>query len=189
MSSVDKAPVVFLEGERVQLCPIRRGDAGLYMRWFNDHQVARYLGIHQPLSREQIENGLEERRSKKVDEEVMLGIWLKDPLRLIGNIGIHDINPRDRHGELGIFIGDSDRWNQGYGTEAIHLLLGYAFDTLNLRKVWLDVRAHNERGLAAYQKIGFEEVARCKEHRYIDGAWRDEIIMELLKNTFVSTTD
>jgi RimJ/RimL family protein N-acetyltransferase len=188
MSSAGDTPVVFLEGERLQLCPLRRGDTRQYSRWLNDHRIARYLGIHQPLSHKQMDRSLEDRLNKTVDEEVLLGIWRKDPLQLIGNIGIHDLHPRDRHGELGIFIGEPDQWNQGFGTEAIRLLLGYAFDTLNLHKVWLDARSHNHRGLATYKKIGFKEVARLREHRYIDGAWRDEIIMELFKEAFVSTS-
>jgi len=64
----------------------------------------------------------------------------------IGRCGLYNIDRTARHAELGIGIGDKEYWGRGYGREAVGLLLDYAFRFRNLRRVWLEVYAANERG-------------------------------------------
>ncbi len=53
--------------------------------------------------------------------------WVK-----IGNMGFFDFDHKARSAEVGIMIGNKDFWNQGYGTEAMTLMLKHGFETLNL---------------------------------------------------------
>lgn len=55
---------------------------------------------------------------------------------------------------LGILIGEKDCWSRGYGTEAVRLMCGYAFNTLGLRRVQLHVHDDNPRGVRCYEKAG-----------------------------------
>src|SRR5438477_214806 len=84
-----------------------------------------------------------------LDIHVPLSIVLNATDRLIGVAGLHSINQKDRHAAFGISIGEKEEWGKGYGTEATRLIVGYAFETLNLNRVWLHVHAHNERGIRA----------------------------------------
>jgi RimJ/RimL family protein N-acetyltransferase len=177
-------PVTFLEGERISLCPLRREDAHQYTIWLNDDEVSQFLLMHQPLTLEAELEFLDRVLTQKVDEGVILGIWLQQPRKLIGGVGLHAIHRRDRHAELGVFIGEKEQWAKGLGPEAMRLLIRYGFDTLNLRKILLCHYSHNARGRAAYDKLGFQEVGRLKEHRWIAGAWRDEHIMEIFRDEF-----
>ena len=83
----------------------------------------------------------------------------------IGNISF-EINRKNRNAELGIAIFDKNYWSQGYGTESIQLLFKYAFEILGLHKVYLNVVANNARAAKAYEKVGFKEIGRRKEHWY-----------------------
>lgn len=58
-------------------------------------------------------------------------------------------------GIIGIAIGDRDNWGRGYGTDAMRLIVQYAFMELNLRRVTLGVNAYNPRAIQAYEKVGF----------------------------------
>ena len=107
-------------------------------------------------------------------------IVLREGERAIGLVGLHGFRNSARRGTLGITIGEPDCWGQGYGTDAIELLLGHAFDELNLHRVELCVYATNARGIACYEKLGFVHEGAKREAMVVDGAYVDEVQMGLL---------
>jgi RimJ/RimL family protein N-acetyltransferase len=74
----------------------------------------------------------------------------------IGMITLYDF--RNEGCELGIKIGPEDLRGRGYASEAVELLIGYAFDTLGLRTVRGSTLAHNQRMRRVFEKNGFERV-------------------------------
>jgi RimJ/RimL family protein N-acetyltransferase len=74
----------------------------------------------------------------------------------IGMVTLYDF----RHGgcELGIKIGPEDLRGRGYATEAVELLMGYAFDSLGLEVVRGSTLSHNERMRRVFDKNGFVQV-------------------------------
>jgi RimJ/RimL family protein N-acetyltransferase len=74
----------------------------------------------------------------------------------IGMITLYDF--RNEGCELGIKIGPEDLRGRGYASEAVELLIGYAFDTLGLRTVRGSTLAHNHRMRRVFEKNGFERV-------------------------------
>jgi RimJ/RimL family protein N-acetyltransferase len=75
--------------------------------------------------------------------------------RIIGETGLDSVVWN--HGEtfVGISIGEKDLWNQGYGTDAMRVVLRYAFLELNLHRVSLTVFEDNRRAIRSYEKAGF----------------------------------
>ncbi|KGQ22232.2 GNAT family N-acetyltransferase [Thermus filiformis] len=95
---------------------------------------------------------------------------------LIGTVELYDLTPEE--GTLGILIGRKDRWGQGYGTEAVKALLGYAFGPLGLKRVRLRTFAHNERAQRAFKKAGFQEVGRARTRE------GEDVLMEVERGAF-----
>ena len=91
------------------------------------------------------------------------------------------VDAMHRRAELGIAIGEKGDWGRGYGTDAIRVILRFAFDVLKLRRVELITDVDNERGIRAYEKCGFvrEGVLRAKRLRY--GEPLDMLIMAVLR--------
>ena len=169
----NKNNVVFLAGKRVSLRPVEKEDVPDLERWINDEEVRRNLLSFLPMNKADEEEwvaGI----SKKKATEIVLIITVKG--KPIGTVGFH-IRPNDRNATLGIGIGEKRYWGKGYGTEAITLILRYAFNTLNLRKMCLGVIAFNKRAVACYKKCGFKEEGRLKEQHFRDGKYHDEIRM------------
>ena len=81
-------------------------------------------------------------------------------------------------------IGEKDFHGKGYGTEALRLLIAYAFDTLNLQKLEIEVFSSNPRALACYKKVGFVEEGRKRRRYYIRGEYKDAIQLGMLKEEF-----
>ena len=103
---------------------------------------------------------------------------------MIGTVGLVRYSPINRTATLGIFIGDKEYRNEGYGTEAIRLILDYGFNYLNLNNIKLDLMSFNERALKCYTKCGFKEYGRRRKCKFINGKYYDSIEMDILAEEF-----
>ena len=81
---------------------------------------------------------------------------------------------------MGIFIGDKACWGKGYGPDAIRQLLRYAFEELNLHKVYLTHFGQNERGRRCYEKCGFVQEGVLRDHAFKGGKYHDHPIMSVI---------
>jgi RimJ/RimL family protein N-acetyltransferase len=95
---------------------------------------------------------------------------------------LHQINHRNRNCEWGIWIGPPERWNQGFGTEACRLAVGYAFDHMAMEKVSLDIYEGNDRARRAYQKAGFATEGILRRHYWLGGRLVDVEIMSVFRD-------
>jgi RimJ/RimL family protein N-acetyltransferase len=174
-----------ITGERVRLRAIERDDLPRFAAWLNDPHVRRNLMIYQPLSIVQEENWYEEILKHHPDEQP-LSIEVKSETgwQLAGNCGFFDLNQRDRSAEIGIFIGDSNLWGQGYGCEAMRLMAAHGFDNLNLNRIYLRVFETNQRGIRCYEKAGFRHEGRLREARFHEGRYIDMLMMSILKREY-----
>lgn len=101
--------------------------------------------------------------------------------RFIGTCSLFNHNTTAQTAELGITIGDKEYWGKGYGREAVGLLVEYGFRMLNLRRIWLQVHARNERAIRAYRAAGFEEEGRLKVHVWSNGQYDDLVLLARLR--------
>ena len=101
--------------------------------------------------------------------------------RIIGEIGLDGI--RWTHGDcfVGIGLGEREFWGKGYGTDAMRIILRYAFTELNLQRVTLDVFEYNPRGVRSYEKVGFVHEGRERGTLLRDGRRWDLIFMGILR--------
>jgi len=176
--------VVFLAGEKIDLCPIGKEALGKLLVWMNDQEVTQYLRKYLPTYEKEEAQWLDN-LSARGGSDLVLGIETKEGV-LIGTIGLHGINQTSRVVTLGISIGDKNYWSKGIGTEAINILLRYAFNNLNMRKVCLSVFCFNERAQACYKKCGFKEEGRKVEQYYRNGHYWDEILMAVFKKDWLN---
>lgn len=174
-----------IKGEKVRLRPIERDDLPRYVEWFSDPEVRRHLGQYLPFSLTEEERwfeNLQERLERQ--ETVALAIETADGMVHIGNIGLHDIDWKNRSAELGIVIGEKSYWSQGYGSDAIRTLLGLAFSEMNLHRVFLQVDADNERGIRCYEKAGFQREGTLRDAVFKAGTYQNQHVMSILKSEF-----
>ncbi len=109
---------------------------------------------------------------------VPFGIQAKDGTPL-GYMGINWLDFHNRTALLGAKIGEPEHWGGGYGTDALLLLLDYAFAWLDLRKAWLLTTSMNDRVMRQMEKVGFELEARQRKAAYAEGVWYDWIFYGL----------
>ncbi len=173
-------------GERVRLRAMERQDLPRYVAWLNDPEVIQGLQIHYPLSQAQEEHWFENVLKKPVDEQpVAIEVLHEDTWKMVGNCGFFNIDWRCRSAEVGIFIGDKAVWNQGYGTQAMRLMLKHGFDNLNLNRIQLDVYETNPRAIRAYEKAGYTLEGRKRQAMVKGGMYIDVLIMSILRSEWI----
>ena len=172
-----------IEGENIYLSPICMDEVPTYVKWFSDKKIT--ANLHQVASLATITS--EQKWIEKINErknEYNFAIIQKEKDLLIGNCSITNINLVDGTATLGIFIGEEEYRNKGYGSQALKLLLKYGFDMLRLHNIKLDVFDFNEQAIACYKKVGFKEYGRRHECYFLDGKYHDSISMEILDRDF-----
>ena len=173
-----------LVGERIYLSPKNSEDVEKFTEWLNDFDITDYIGRSAQLLTLE---GEKEYMEKNKNAEASFAIVTLENNEMIGTISLEKINNVNRYATLGIFIGNKEYWNNGYGAEAIKLILDYGFNYKNLHSVKLQLISFNERALNCYKKCGFKEVGRIRENNYINGKYYDTIIMDILKEEFTES--
>ena len=114
--------------------------------------------------------------------------WIIEAGGLIGQIRLDHGDLRDKRASLAIGIEDRGKIGIGLGTEALVLVLGYAFDVLKLHRLSVRVVDYNSRAIRAYQKCGFVVEGREREAACVDGAWHDDVMMAILDREYEAMT-
>jgi RimJ/RimL family protein N-acetyltransferase len=181
MSEVSQKPI-FLLGRRVNLRPFSKDDIPALTRWINDPEVREFVSSTFPQTEKQEEEWFNKLGSD--DKNIVLGIETKEGM-LIGIMGIHRIEWVSRVATTGAIIGEKDYWGQGYGTDAKMILLDYAFNSLNLRRICSGVLAYNQRSLRYSLHCGYKIEGRKRKHFFKKGKYWDLIELGLLREEWL----
>lgn len=172
-----------ISGDRIRLRAPERSDIPQFAKWLNDPEVTAGLTIFLPLSLADEEAWFENMlKNPATQHPLVIETGEGETWRMIGNCGFHEIDWRCRSAEVGIFIGEKQCWNQGYGSEAMRLLLRHGFNTLNLNRIALQVYADNPRAVRSYEKVGFVHEGRKRQGMYKHGEYIDILLMSVLRS-------
>jgi RimJ/RimL family protein N-acetyltransferase len=164
-----------IRGELVGLGPVLVEDKERLFEWINDPQTVRFNAPFRPVS-----PAMHERWFQAIGSDpsrILFAVRILADATLVGTVQLVGIHPVHRSAELIIRIGDERQRGRGYGTEAVQLLVDFAWHDLNLHRVFLHVFADNERAIRVYRNAGFAEEGRLVEAAFIDGTWRDVLVM------------
>ncbi len=169
---------------RIRLRAFEPEDLETVIHWVNNEAVTRHLSdlLTYPVSRADEMKWLESVSMANPREKVF-AIETREG-RLIGSIGLKEINWVALKAELGIMIGETDCWDQGYGSEAVQEVLRIGFEKLNLNRIFLRVYENNPRAIRVYEKCGFQREGILREDHYLGGQYCNALIMGILKTEY-----
>lgn len=104
-----------------------------------------------------------------------------------GLVEVIEIDYIHRRAEFQIIIAPSHQ-GQGMGERATRMALDYAFQVLNLYKVYLLVDSENSKAIHIYEKIGFETEGVLQQEFFINGMYRDAVRMCIFQPRHLSVT-
>ena len=166
----------FIETPRLSLRGLTEHDTeGPYFDWMNDAEITRFLeSRYFPHTRASLNNFV---AAMADGRNLLLGMFLKDEQKHIGNIKLGPINFLHRHASLGLLIGDKNEWGKGYACEAINAMTDYAFTQFNLNKVTAGIYSTNIGSIKTFEKAGFVKEGHFRNQLFSEGKWIDHLFV------------
>jgi ribosomal-protein-alanine N-acetyltransferase len=122
----------------------------------------------------------------KIDENIDINwaVTEKGSDECIGIMGFYRTQPEHYRTELGYMI-TPEHWGKGYVTEAVTVLLDFAFNTLQFHSIEAVIDSRHTASERVLQKVGFIKEAHFKENFYYNNEFTDTVIYSLLKRNFI----
>ena len=171
----------FLIGPRVQLRSFEPEDAPILADWINDPELRSYIAIRFAKSVQNEREWLAALSSKEPPADIVFGIELKRGRRLIGSIGLHQIDWVHRRGMIGIFLYPASMRGMGYGTEAKNLMMDYVFGEIGLHSLWAIAFEQNAPSLRALEGQGYRRSGVQRKSMLVKGKWVDAVYFDILR--------
>ena len=162
-------------------------DSALYAQWTSDSEYLRLLDGDpaRPSPAREFKKSIEEYADREYSFPFAVRLLAGD--RLIGFVSLWISSWPDANGTVGIGMGDPDYRGKGYGTDAMRLILRYAFNELYLERVTLQAVAHNARAIRSYEKAGFVLVGHEREWVLRDGRRSSVVTMVVARDAWINT--
>lgn len=157
-----------------------------FSQWARDTEFSRLLDSAPPYTfsekkwKEWLEKDLEK------PENYFFTIRSLDGDQLLGFVALFALHWQHGDALVAIALGDRETWGKGYGTDAMNLMLRYAFTELNLQRVTLIVFEYNARAIRSYEKVGFVLEGRTRGSILRDGKRWDFLWMGVLREEWLA---
>ena len=154
-------------------------DAESFAHWSQNSEYQQLLDSSPAVPRSQ--KSIQEWMEKPEEEAYRFSIHTLEGDQAIGFCSLESIAWASRDAWVAIGIGEREYWGKGYGSDAMNEILRFAFETLNLRRVSLNVFGYNERAQKSYLKVGFKVEGRQRQWMVRSGIRYDLIFMGILR--------
>jgi RimJ/RimL family protein N-acetyltransferase len=171
-----------LSDDLIYLRKLESSDLDRTWNWINDPDIYLKIGVQIPVSKSAQVQWFE--RADPSSEKIILAICVKEGNVHVGNVSLDSIESRHRTARLSIFVGDTAMRGKSIGSRAIKLLAGYAFNFLNLNKIWCKATAGDDKIVHFYENLGFKIEGAMRQQEFIDGRYVDKLIFGLLRDEF-----
>jgi [ribosomal protein S5]-alanine N-acetyltransferase len=181
------APAV-IETERLRLRPLTLEDAPTVQQLAGRREIAAMtLSIPHPYSLEQAQDWLAKRLSAVAEgKTAVFGIVLKGTGRLIGAVGLGEIDADHSRAEMGFWIG-VDWWGQGYATEASRAVVRYGFEQLKLNRIYAHHMTKNPASGRVLERVGLRREGLLRQAMRKFGQFEDVILYAVLREDWRGT--
>jgi len=142
--------------------------------WEVSHTITPYSRF---LIKQYLENAHQDIYEAK---QLRLVICSKVTQTAIGLIDLFDFEPMHRRAGIGILIQNTDDRHKGYGSEALQMLINYAFQILQLHQLYANISSNNAVSIKLFTTFGFEKIGNKKDWNFVNGTYQDELLYQLI---------
>lgn len=162
-------------GKQVYIRPITEDDTDLIIKWRNSDAVRPYFIYQKPFTREGHLNWLKTMIETGSGYQFIV-CNIEDDMP-IGCTYLRDYDREHNKIEYGVFLGSEDVKGKGIGTEILGLTLQFAFEYLNVHKVFARAFSDNQASIGSFLKGGFEKEAYLRDEVSVNGKYRDIVLL------------
>lgn len=174
-----------LKGDNIYIRALEPNDLEFVYAIENDQSIWEVSNTHTPYSRFLVKQYLENAHQDIYEaKQLRLAICQDQDFPALGLIDLFDFDPKNNRAGVGIVIQNNENRKQNIGSEALALLIEYAFYNLNLHQLYANIGAENEASKALFTKFGFEMIGVKKDWTFVNGKYKDEAIFQLINTKF-----
>ena len=163
--------------ERIILRSVEPDDLDFLYAWENNRNLWLVSGTTTPYSKETLKKYLFSVHDVFKDGQLRMIICLEE--LPIGMVDLYEVNFKDRHCGIGIFIDEKHR-QYGFAQNALEQIIDYCFTTLNLHQVYCGILPDNRASINLFESLGFVHTATRKDWYSFGGNFKDEYIYQLI---------
>ena len=175
-----------LTTERLSLRPLEMADAKDLYSYRSDRFINRYQGWI-PAVIEDAEQFISTRVSPVINVNrtwFQFAVVLKSTGKVIGDIGLFFFDEDNMQVELGCTL-DSRYHGSGYATEALRMVIGFLFGTLDKHRLIATIDPENTKSINLFERLGFRREAHFRKCRRVNGIWADDVVYALIREDTV----
>tara|TARA_B110000208_G_scaffold92143_1_gene115909 strand:- start:14354 stop:14884 length:531 start_codon:yes stop_codon:yes gene_type:complete len=126
---------------------------------------------------------------KQYIENAHLDIFEAKQLRLIieekttkkqmGMIDLFDFNPQHQRAGIGILVHPKFQ-EKGVASEALELIIKYAFSKLNLHQLYANITIDNLQSISLFKKNSFVKAGEKRDWIFTEGKFKNEVLFQLI---------
>ena len=174
-----------LKGENIYLRALEPNDLEFIFAIENDQSIWEVSNTHTPYSRFLVKQYLENAHQDIYEaKQLRLAICQDQDFPAVGLVDLFDFDPKNNRAGVGIVIQGNEHRNQNIGSEALALLIDYAFSNLNLHQLFANIGTENVASTALFTKFGFEIIGVKKDWTLVNGVYKNEAIFQLINTNF-----
>ncbi|HDV4355420.1 TPA: GNAT family N-acetyltransferase [Staphylococcus aureus] len=159
---------------QINLRALKKSDSDLILNWMKNDKLRYLIGTTFPVTELEHENWFQ---NKMLEKDNRIFVIELESEAAIGIVGFKNLDWINSNSELFIYIGDENYWGKGFGKEALKLLINFAFSSLNLHMLYLEIFSYNDNATKMYEKLGFKQDGVLRQSKYQNGQYYDKIIM------------
>ena len=173
-------------GSLVVLRAVEQEDIKALRAWRNLPEVRRNLRAFKEISGTMQQKWYDSIGNNSSDNHIYFAIDYNDCL--VGVCGLHYINWCIRSAEASVMIAP-DFSGKGIATDAIKILVDYAFGECNLNKVFCEILSINTASLKVFERVGFKKDGVLRDNFFVDGKYFDSYLLSVLKSEWVNNEE
>jgi diamine N-acetyltransferase len=174
--------MVTLQGNTIFLRALEPEDLVFIYRIENDENIWEVSNTQTPYSKFLITQYLENAHQDIYEaKQLRLAICKIENLEAIGLIDLFDFDPKNKRAGVGIIIQNEVDRNNGFGKEALGLMINYAFHQLQLHQLYADIGTENLPSLSLFTTFEFEKIGVKKDWNFTNNSFHDEVLLQLIK--------
>ncbi len=174
--------MVTLQGDTIYLRALEPEDLDFVYAIENDESLWEVSNTQTPYSKFLIRQYLENAHQDIYEaKQLRLAICINLHNEAIGLIDLFDFDPKNSRAGIGIVIQNEKLRNNGYGKQALELVIAYAFQQLQLHQLYANISIENKASIALFTTFGFEIIGVKKDWNFTKDSYCDEGMFQLIK--------
>lgn len=176
--------MITLKGNTIYLRALEPEDLEFVYAIENNESIWNLSNTQTPYSRFLIRQYLENAHQDIYEaKQLRLAICMNDTFEAVGLIDLFDFDPNNNRAGVGIVISNESMRTSGIGSEALQLIINYAFNQMQLHQLYANIGSKNEISISLFTKFGFQKIGIKKDWNKIQNLYEAEILYQLINHT------